>query len=120
MQRRALFSLINLGVAAAAIVVLFAFPRYAGYAIYGFLGWFVVSLSMVWFARGAPQGAARSPVGAAPASGGGPAPLASAGRPAARVPATPPAIGFCIYCAADLPPDAERCPACGHAALRFG
>ncbi|HYA11159.1 MAG TPA: hypothetical protein VEH10_05780 [Thermoplasmata archaeon] len=116
MRRRALFSLINLGVAAAAIVVLFVFPRYAGYAIYGFLGWFVVSLSTVWFARGTPQAAGPSPPAAAPA--GGAAPLASTARPATGRPAAPPAIGFCIYCASDLAPDAVQCPSCGHAVKR--
>jgi hypothetical protein len=118
-QRRAFFSLVNICVAAAAIVVLFAFPQYASYAIYGFLGWFVVSLSMVWFARGSPQTATPSP-GAPLSSPGVPsAPLPSTGRIPARAPTAPAPIAFCIYCALDLPPGADRCPSCGHAVRRF-
>lgn len=111
MQRRAIFSLVNLAVAAAALFVLFAYPRYAGYAVYAFFGWFIVSLTVVWFARGTP------PVSASAAGAG-----AAAGGAAATVPGTSapsPQIGFCVYCAADLPPGAGRCPACGHAAMRL-
>jgi len=119
MQRRALFSLINIAVAVGAIVVLFAFPRYAGYAIYGFLGWFVVSLSMIGFARGAPAGAGPSSGGAPSGAGSSAAPLPPAGRPAVGGAAAPPAIPFCIYCATDLPTEAARCPGCGRAVRQF-
>jgi len=116
MQRRALFSLINVAVAAAALVVLFAFPRYAGYAVYAFFGWFVVSITFVWFARGTP------PVAASSGGGGGPAPGATNGtplHPGRPLPASPPPIDFCVYCATTLPPGASRCLACGHPVLHL-
>ena len=122
MQRRVLYSLINIGVAVAAIVVLFAFPRYSGYAVYGFLGWFAVSLVAVWFARGAPHAAApAAPSPSAPGPSASAAPVASRPLPsAARGPApatgTPaPAIDFCVFCGQNLTPEARRCPVCGRA-----
>jgi len=122
MQRRVLYSLINIGVAIAAIVVLFAFPRYAGYAVYGFLGWFAVSLVAVWFARGAPHAAVPAgPTTPAPGPAPSAAPATSRPLPSAARSAPPtagaaaPAIGFCVYCGQNLPPEARRCPVCGRA-----
>jgi len=115
MQRRLVFSLVNIGMAVAVLTVLFLFPRYAGYAVYAFFGWFLVSLSVVWFA-GAP---ARAPTSAGPAAGAASAgPVAPVARPG--VAPTPPArIDFCIYCAADLPAGTPRCRSCGHNVPNF-
>jgi len=118
MQRRAMFSLINLGVAAGALIVFFLFPRYAGYAIYAFLGWFVVGLSTVWIARSNAPVPTPSPAGVV-AGQGTPLPSGSARPPAGSSPSSAPAVGFCIYCANDLPPGADRCLACGHARAQF-
>ncbi len=112
MHRRAVLWLVNIGIFSAAIVVLLEFPQYAGYIVYAFLGWFVVSLTTVWFARGTPSAA--SAAGTPPASG-----PAGPSRPLASGAAAAPTIAFCIYCAADLPVGAERCPACGHAVRRM-
>jgi hypothetical protein len=113
MQRRTLLSLVNLGVAGAALAVLFLLPQYATYAIYGFFAWFVVSLAIVWGSRGSrPVG--RSTVAPAPTGPGGALPT---GR-ATTAPVAP--ISFCAYCAADLPIGAARCPACGHPRLALG
>ena len=113
MQRRAVFSLVNVAVAAVALVVLFAFPRYAGYAVYAFLGWFVVSIAVIGLARATPPVASSSAAPSMP--GGRPLPAGGSQRPGGT--ASPPPIAFCVYCAGDLPPEARRCPACGHAVL---
>ena len=109
MRGRLLLSIANLAVAAGALIVWFAFPQYGEYALWAFLAWIVVGFSTVWLRWGAP-----SPAGAA-----GPPAAAAAGATAGRV-AGPPAISFCIYCAAELPVGASRCPACGHASPRLG
>ena len=121
MQRRALLSLVNIAVATGALLVIFLYPRFAGYAIYAFLGWFVVSFSLVWVARGPSPTAGPTAPGPTAAPGGRPGrPLATAAAPAPPRRAPEPAeIGFCIYCAADLPPQADRCAACGHPRARF-
>jgi hypothetical protein len=119
MQRRALLYLVNFAVAGAVLLVFLAFPRYAVYAIYAFLGWFLVSLTTVWIARGGSPVTAPGPTVAVSASAG-PVGPASAGRPArAGEPLPPTEVGFCIYCATDLPATAERCPSCGHPRARF-
>ena len=105
MQRRVVLSLLYLGVTAAALAILFLLPQYATYALYGFLAWFIVSLALVWGARGASTAPGSRTGGGA----GGGSPLASSGS------ASP--IPFCAYCAADLPAGASRCPACGHPVL---
>jgi hypothetical protein len=120
MQRRAVLSLINIGVAAVALLVFFLFPRYATYAIYAFLGWFLVSLVTVWVARGAsPMPGPPTPGAVAAAAGAPAAATAPARRTAPAAPTAPAPIGFCIYCATDLPPGADRCPACGHTGARL-
>ncbi len=123
MQRRALLSLVNLAVAAGALLVFFLYPRYAGYALYVFLGWFVVSLATTWATRGsAPAVGPRAVAAAAPASPTTPPPRTGAplaGAAAGGASTIPSGVGFCIYCAADLPADTDRCPACGHAGARL-
>jgi len=119
MQRRALFSLINLCVAAGALLVFFLFPRYAGYAIYAFLGWFLVGISTVWLLGNPSAEPSRGPT-PAPAGAGGAGPAAAPLRSSTGGAGTSAEVGFCIYCAADLPPGASRCPACGHAGARLG
>jgi hypothetical protein len=121
MQRRALLSLVNIAVAVGALLVIFLFPRFAGYAIYAFLGWFVVSFSLVWVARGSsPTVGPAVPRPTTTPSGRPGSPSAGAVRPSppGRAP-EPPAVGFCIYCATDLPPETDQCPACGHARARL-
>ncbi len=119
MQRRALLSIVNIGVAAGALFVIFAYPRYAAYAIYVFLAWFVVSFVLVWAARGpAPAARPATAAGAPPSTG------AASGTGVGRSPggpsvAVPSRVTFCIYCAAELPDGVDRCPACGHAGARL-
>ncbi len=115
MQRRLALSLVNVAVAAAALFVWFELPQYSTYALYGFLGWIVVGTSLAWLAAGSP------PVGVPTPASGSATPLApgAPAGPAAKPGSGEPAIGFCIYCAADLPPDAVRCSACGHPAVRL-
>jgi hypothetical protein len=120
MQRRTLFSIVNLGVAAGVLLVFFLFPRYAGYAVYAFLAWFLVGLSMIWLARGSAPVAGPGPLVATPAAAGGALPSAAPVRKDGGTPSPPPEVGFCIFCATDLAPDADRCPACGHLRARFG
>ena len=111
MQRRTLLSLVNLGVAAVAVAIVFVLPQYATLAVYAFLGWFVVSLAVVWGSRGSRPVGAPAALSSSPSPAG---PLAASGPPTAG-PAGP--ISFCAYCAADLPAGATRCPACRHAVL---
>jgi len=121
MQRRALLSLVNIAVATGALLVIFLYPRYAGYAIYAFLGWFVVSFSLVWVARGPSPTAGPTALAPSATPGGRPGPAPGVARVTPTRPAPEPAeIGFCIYCASDLPAEATRCPACGHARPSFG
>jgi len=110
MRARTVLSLLNLAAMTATFVVWLAFPRFAEYALYLALGWIVVASTLLyasWAAR--PMAMPDSGGGSAGPSGSGPAvPLASS-----RTTSDPP-IGFCIYCANDLPVGADRCPACGH------
>jgi hypothetical protein len=119
MQRRVLLSLVNIGVAAGALFVIFGYPRYANYAIYIFLAWFVVSFSLVWAARGPAPVGRPAPGMAVPTPSASPSGTGPARGTAALRPTGPPAVGFCIYCATDLPDGADRCPACGHAGARL-
>jgi len=120
MNRRALLSVINISVAATTLAVWFLLPRYAEYALYAFFGWFVISLSTIWIARGSPRGPLPSSGGAASPAAAGAAAPGAVGRPLAGGQPAPAEIGFCIYCAADLPPGAPQCPGCGHAVARLG
>jgi len=109
MVRRSVLSLVNVAVASAALIVWFRYPQYAMYAIYALLGWFFVSFSLVWVLGTNPGGAPAGPLpSGAPGTGG----RGTGSRPFRA--------GFCIYCAADLPPEATRCPACGHPVALFG
>jgi hypothetical protein len=110
---RTVFSFVNLGVLALALGIWFLWPRYADYAIYGFLAWTVVGfvlLFVVWGSRPAAAGT-HGAAGAGPSAGAdpsrGPSPPAAASAP----------IGFCVYCGTDLPVGATRCAACGHGVL---
>jgi hypothetical protein len=110
---RTIFSLVNLGVLGAALGVWFLWPRYADYALYAFLGWTVIGFTLVFVPWGSASGtpAARGPAGAQVATDH---PLPPGSAPAA---AAQPPIGFCVFCGTDLPPEARRCLACGHAVL---
>jgi hypothetical protein len=124
-QRRTVFSIVNVAVAAAAIYVWYRYPQDVMYAIYALFGWFVVSFSLLWVVGGSARTHPAAPTASTASSGGAPvpgarsAPLRSA--PADAAPSGPSApLGFCIYCAADLPADAHRCAACGHAVPPIG
>ena len=119
MQRRVLLSLVNIGVAAGALFVIFGYPRYANYAIYVFLAWFVVSFALVWAARGSAPVGRTAPGIAVATPSAGPSGTGVVRGAGAASPAAPPAVGFCIYCGTDLPEGADRCPACGHAGARL-
>ncbi len=126
MQRRALLSIINVGVAVGALIVWFRYPRDSYYALYALFGWFLVSFSLTWTIRAAPARGFAAPAAAAPAAPGGTTsgtltPLPSAPRPSGGGASAPDAepIPFCIYCATNLPDDADRCPACGRLVPAF-
>ncbi|HLN51377.1 MAG: hypothetical protein ACLQD9_00205 [Thermoplasmata archaeon] len=115
MLARTLFSLLNLAAMAVALLAWFVLPQYAVYVLYGFVAWMVVGFVLLgssWGSRAVGSGARGTVAPGAPEGG----PLASGAAPTAG-PASAP--GFCIYCAADLPVGAERCPACNHAVRTF-
>jgi hypothetical protein len=112
-SHRTIFSLVNLAVLAAALGVWFLWPRYADYALYAFLGWIVVGFTLVFVPWGSAS-ASSTARGSGAVQGSPEAPTAPGAGPNAAV--SPP-IGFCIYCGYDLPPEARRCLACGHAVL---
>ncbi len=118
MLARTFLSLVNLAVLSVTVVVWFVAPLpYSTYALYGCLAWVVVAFAMMYSAwgnrplgipaRSAPAGA---PLPSGPTGGGRGAGVGGAG------PLAP--LDFCIYCAASLPANAGRCPACGHAVSR--
>ncbi len=126
MQRRALLSVVNIGVAVAALLIWFRYPRYWYYALYALFGWFLVSFSLTWTIRPTPAGGLAAPVGVARGAQRGGAPAALSPLPAAgpaplrgNAPDDARPIPFCVYCATDLPEDAERCPACGRLVPAF-
>jgi hypothetical protein len=110
MRARTVLSLLNLAAMTATFVVWLAFPRFAEYALYLAVGWIVVACTLLytsWAARplGTPSGAAGRP---------GPASSTPSVSEPAPTSASPAPIGFCIFCANDLPVGASQCPACGH------
>jgi hypothetical protein len=115
MLLRTLLTFVNLVAIAVAIVVLLAFPRWDGPAFYLLIGWMFGSMVLVYGPWGNRQvGSARrtaTPVPASPLPSGGTAPAATASPPTE--------LGFCIYCAAPLPPGAPACAACGHRAAHL-
>ena len=110
MVRRGVLSLVNVAVVSVALVVWFRYPQYAMYAVYALLGWFFISFSLIWALGTNPV----APGGGQPLPSGASAPLSSGTGP------RPFRAGFCIYCAADLPAEATRCPSCGHSVAQFG
>ncbi len=112
---RTIFSLTNLAMLGAAVGFWIFLPQYAAYAVYAFLGWTVVGFALLFtpWANRAPTSSPPGPTSAA----SGPGPDAGS-RPLPSGAATP-SIDFCVFCAADLPPEATRCPSCGHVARRF-
>lgn len=118
MNRRALLSLVNVAVAGAVLVVWYRYPHYAAYTLYALFGWIVVSFSLAWVVRGVPTGGMPGA-----SSGGSTARLgsgSSGGTSFASAPSEPIELPFCIFCAADLPVGAPRCPACGHLVTPVG
>jgi len=110
---RTLLSLLNLAAVTVALVAWFALPQYAVYELFGFVGWMIVGFVLLgssWGSR--PVGSGIRGAGSAPAPEGG----SLASSPSVG-PATGSPIGFCVYCAADIPPGAGRCPACHRAVL---
>ncbi len=115
MQRRILFSIVNIVVLLGLFALFFVLPSYAGILFYLILAWFVASFLLM---RSAFMGGRVSrpmpaaPGGSAPPSGGAGAPLPSASPPGAPgVDASE--IGFCPYCGTHVPPGTLVCPACG-------
>jgi hypothetical protein len=115
---RTWLSFANVGVLAAVLVVWFAHPAFAEYALYGCLGWFLLAFVLMYSSWGSrPAGTRPRPLagaaGAAPSGVPGPS-----GSPAGGALASAPPLDFCIYCATSLPVGADRCPSCGHARAR--
>jgi hypothetical protein len=115
MLTRTFLSLVNLGVLSGTVVIWFAVPQYSTYALYACLAWVVIAFAMMYSAWGnrplgtrARSTAVGTPLPSGPTGGGRVVGGASAGAP----------LDFCIYCAASLPANAGRCPACGHAVAR--
>ncbi|MEM0129384.1 MAG: zinc ribbon domain-containing protein [Thermoplasmata archaeon] len=109
-----LLTIVNFALLAAALVVYLTAPQFATLFLYLLIGWMFVSL--VAFA--VPMARHRSdlppPPGwrtAGPLASSASAPLPSGA--AGSAPAGGPPLGFCIYCAHDLPPGAGFCPGCG-------
>jgi hypothetical protein len=98
---RTVLSFVNLGVLTATLFVWFELPLYSDYALYACLAW-VLAAFAVMYSR---WGDRRIGSAAAPASSG--PPLATSPGSAS--------LGFCIFCAAILPPGVPRCPECGRA-----
>ncbi len=118
MLLRTLLTLVNLVAIAVAIVVLLAFPSYAGPAFYLLLGWMFGSMILVYGPWGNRQVGASRP--SAPLPSATPAASATPGTSPTPAPTPAPAeIPFCIYCAAPLPSGATFCPACGHRATHL-
>jgi len=99
---RTALSLVNLVALTATLIVWFSFPQYADYALYACLGWVMVAFGVMYSRWG------NRPLRPAGPGSGGP-PLPGGGR----VGGAP--LGFCVFCAAHLPPGATRCPECGRA-----
>jgi len=115
MMVRTLLSLINLGVIAAAVAIWLAFPQYAGVAVYGLLGWMLLTFIVMYSPWGNRPVSSSSNGAAAPSTASFGALPASAPLPSApSTPASTPTIDFCVFCGTTLPAGANRCPACGH------
>ncbi len=116
---RTLLTLVNFAIFGVVIGVVLVYPQFDAVAFYFLLGWMVASFALFYLpiasrrvggAPAAPTTQGPLPTGSSPTAGAAPA-----------VPATAPAssLSFCVYCAADLPAGATRCPACGHALPNF-
>ncbi len=106
MLARTALSFANAGVLGATLAVWFLLPQYSTYALYGCLGWVVVAFGLMY----SPWGNRRIR-----GTGSDPGTTGASVRGAALAGAP---LDFCIYCAAQLPTAARRCPACGHALAR--
>jgi len=110
MQLRTVLTLVNLAAFVVAITMLEVYPQYAEIAFYALVAWMVVSLALLY-------GRATRPAPSANAGTGGAGGLSvSADTPLASTssPSHASTLGFCIYCAAPIEPNAARCAACGH------
>jgi len=99
---RTALSFVNLGVLTATLVVWFEFPAYSDYALYACLAWVGAAFAVMYSRWG--DRPIRAAAGATPGDRKLPA-----GLPGGT------SLGFCIYCAANLPAGAPRCPECGRA-----
>jgi hypothetical protein len=112
MQLRTLLTFVNFGMIGLAVVVLLAYPQWAGDAFYLLLGWMFGSFVLIyspWGARPVGGSTATPSISVSPD-----APLsASSGHEHAS------SIGFCMYCAAPLEPGTARCPSCGRSLPHF-
>lgn len=111
MNWRVLISIANLVAISIAFVILFEFPAYSNDAFYVLIGWMVIGFLLLYSLR--PRG---RPLPGASATGSSPFPSSAPAAPA-PLPSSNSSggIGFCIYCAAPVPPGAATCPSCGHA-----
>ena len=100
MSRRGVFSIVNTVLLGLAVAVMFAFPQYAGYALYAILGWIAAGLTLTW--TGWATGPTPAPT--APAGAGG---LPSAAPTTSR-------IDFCVFCGRRFLPGERVCVDCRH------
>ena len=107
-----LLTLINFALLVAAVVVYVWAPQYGTIFLYGLIAWMFASLVLFYL----PISRRRlgTPLGPPP---GAPLPSATAAPGPAAGPAPGP-VGFCIWCAHDLPPGAGFCPGCGRPVRR--
>ena len=111
MNPRTALSLIGLVVIAASFVVLFEYSQYSNEAFYVLLAWIFLNFALLyaWRPRAHPAAAgASSDVSPFPSAPGAPLPTTGSSSSSSS-------IGFCIFCAAPVPPGTRSCPACGHA-----
>jgi hypothetical protein len=100
MSRRGLFSIVNTALLGAAVVVMFLFPQYAGYALYAIIGWIAAGLTLTWsgWANGPPPNPAASLASGTPLASGGAAPT----------------IDFCVFCGRRFAAGERVCVDCRH------
>jgi len=107
MHLRAVLTVVNFAVVAAALAIFFLAPAFATVAVYAVLIWMFSSLVIFYTPFGnrqiRPTGPPLGPASGSSSSAGSSAdaPLLSSG------------IGFCIYCGTHLAAGATICPTCG-------
>ncbi|MGA9840182.1 MAG: hypothetical protein WBS16_07095 [Thermoplasmata archaeon] len=113
MMFRTLLTLVNFATIAAAVAVLLIYPQYAAIAFYVLLGWMFASLALMYHPR------ASRPVTASASAPSGLTVSADSPLSSSSGHEHSSSIGFCMYCAAPIPPGTVRCPACGRSLPHF-